>query len=98
MHLLIVEDDPRLGRALKRLLEDDRHLVERTAWGEEAVEVAESANGLDAVILDIGLPDISGIEVAQRMRRGGLPLPILMLTARDAIGDRVAGLDAGADD
>ena len=98
MHLLIVEDDPRLGKALKRLLEDDRHLVELTASGEEAVEVAESANGLDAVILDIGLPDISGIEVAQRMRRGGLPLPILMLTARDAIGDRVAGLDAGADD
>ena len=98
MHVLIVEDDRRLGKALTRLLEGDRHLVELTASGEEAVEIAESANWLDAVILDVGLADISGIEVTQRIRRGGRRLPILMLTARDAIDDRVAGLDAGADD
>jgi DNA-binding response OmpR family regulator len=98
VHVLIVEDDRRLGNGLVRLLEGDRHLVELTASGEEAIEIAESANGLDAVILDVGLPDISGIEVAQRIRRGGSRLPILMLTARDAIDDRVAGLDAGADD
>lgn len=98
MHLLVVEDDPRLGRLLKRLLEDDRHLVELTDSGEAAVETIEANRGLDAVILDLGLPDISGIEVAQRARRSGAQTPILVLTARDAIEDRVRGLDAGADD
>jgi two-component system response regulator MprA len=98
MHLLIVEDDPRLGRLLKRLLEDDLHLVELTDSGETAVETIDANRGLDAVILDLGLPDISGIEVAQRVRRGGVQTPILILTARDAVEDRVRGLDAGADD
>ncbi len=97
MHLLVVEDDPRLGRSLKRLLEGDRHLVELVTTGDEALEVAES-DGIELVILDIGLPDISGIEVARRLRDEGSKLPILMLTARDAIPDRVAGLNAGADD
>ncbi len=98
MHLLVVEDDPRLGRLLQRLLEDDRHLVELTDSGETAAETIEANRELDAVILDLGLPDISGIEVAQRVRRAGVRTPILILTARDAIEDRVAGLDAGADD
>ena len=98
MHLLVVEDDPRLGRLLQRLLEDDRHLVELTDSGETAAETIEANRQLDAVILDLGLPDISGIEVAQRVRRAGVRTPILILTARDAIEDRVAGLDAGADD
>ena len=97
MHLLVVEDDARLGRLLKRLLEGDRHLVELVPNGTEALEVSEMA-GLDAVILDIGLPDISGLEVARRLRDGGNQAPILMLTARDAVEDRVRGLDAGADD
>ena len=97
MHLLVVEDDQRLGRSLKRLLEGDRHLVELVTTGDEALEVAES-DGIELVILDIGLPDISGIEVARRLRDEGSKLPILMLTARDAIPDRVAGLNAGADD
>jgi DNA-binding response OmpR family regulator len=97
MHMLVVEDDQRLGRSLKRLLEGDRHLVELVATGGAALEVAES-NGIELVILDIGLPDISGIEVARRLRDDGSKLPILMLTARDAIPDRVAGLNAGADD
>ncbi len=97
MHLLVVEDDVRLGRLLKRLLEGDRHLVELAATGTQALEVSEMA-GLDAVILDIGLPDISGFEVASRMRADGNQAPILMLTARDAVEDRVRGLDAGADD
>lgn len=98
MHLLVVEDDPRLGRLLQRLLEDDRHLVELTDSGETAAETIEANRELDAVILDLGLPDISGIEVAQRVRRAGVRTPMLILTARDAIEDRVAGLDAGADD
>ena len=97
MHLLVVEDDQRLGRSLKRLLEGDRHLVELVTTGGDALEVAES-DGIELVILDIGLPDISGIEVAHRLRDDGSKLPILMLTARDAIPDRVAGLNAGADD
>jgi DNA-binding response OmpR family regulator len=98
MHLLIVEDDPKLGRMLRRLLEDDRHVVEVATDGRTGLDFALEADGLDAVILDIGLPDISGLEVARRIRAKGSSLPILMLTARDAISDRVVGLDAGADD
>ncbi len=98
MHLLLVEDDPRLGRVLRRLLEDDRHLVELSPDGSGALEIIESGVGLDAVILDVVLPDISGFEVARRIRAAGNDVPILMLTARDTVGDRVTGLDAGADD
>jgi DNA-binding response OmpR family regulator len=97
VHLLLVEDDVRLARALGRLLRDDRHVVDIAADGTTALELA-GVDGIDAVILDIGLPDISGIEVARRLRADGSGLGILMLTARDAVGDRVAGLDAGADD
>ena len=98
MHLLVVEDDERLRRALRRLLEADRHVVELAADGESAIEIAEATDGIDAVILDIGLPDISGLEVARRLRDEHEELAILMLTARDTVGDRVRGLDAGADD
>jgi DNA-binding response OmpR family regulator len=98
MHLLVVEDDPRLSRVLKRLLEEDRHVVEVANDGETGLEIAEDAAGLEAVILDIGLPDMSGLEVARRLRQKGSGLAILMLTARDTVGDRVSGLDSGADD
>jgi len=98
MHLLVVEDDPKLGRLLVRMLADERHLVELTASGEEALEMAHAGSGLDAMILDIGLPAIPGTEVARRLRTAGSQLPILMLTARDAVEDRVKGLDSGADD
>ena len=98
MHLLLVEDDARLARALARLLRDDRHVVDLAGDGASALDLVEAADGLDALILDVGLPDISGLEVARRVRSAGSSLAILMLTARDAIGDRVAGLDAGADD
>ena len=98
MHLLVVEDDPRLSRLLKRLLEDDRHVVELATDGESGLEIAEDAPGIECVILDIGLPDVSGLEVARRLRGRGSAVPILMLTARDTVGDRVTGLDAGADD
>jgi two-component system response regulator MprA len=97
MHLLLVEDDPRLGDLVARLLGGERHVVERAVTGGAALELAESA-GIDAIVLDIGLPDISGLEVARQLRARGSRVPILMLTARDAIADRVAGLDAGADD
>jgi two-component system OmpR family response regulator len=98
MHLLLVEDDARLGRLLARMLQEERHLVELTASGEEALEIAEANGGIDAMVLDIGLPDIPGTDVARRLRAKGSRLPILMLTARDAVEDRVRGLDAGADD
>lgn len=98
MHLLLVEDDPRLGRLLTRMLQEERHLVELTASGEEALEIAQASTGIDAIVLDIGLPDIPGTDVARRLRASGSRIPILMLTARDAVEDRVKGLDAGADD
>jgi DNA-binding response OmpR family regulator len=98
MHLLVIEDDPRLSRLLKRLLEDDRHVVELATDGQSGLEIAEDAPGIECVILDIGLPDISGLEVARRLRAQGSDTAILMLTARDTVGDRVTGLDAGADD
>ena len=98
MHLLLVEDDERLARVLRRLLEDDRHVVEVAHDGETGLELAESAAGIEAVILDVGLPDISGLEVARRIRKSGNDAAILMLTARDTVNDRVTGLDAGADD
>ena len=98
MHLLVVEDDTRLSRLLKRLLSQDRHVVETAMTAEEGLEVATSGLELDAVILDVGLPDRSGFDVARTLRRQGSTVPILMLTARDSINDRVEGLDAGADD
>jgi DNA-binding response OmpR family regulator len=98
MHLLLVEDDERLARALTRLLVDDRHVVEHAADGRTGLELVRAIDGLDAVILDIGLPDMSGLDVARRIRRDGLDVSILMLTARDTVNDRVTGLDAGADD
>src|SRR5215211_4268714 len=98
MHLLLVEDDERLSRVLRRLLEDDRHVVEVAKDGETAIDLAESTAGIEAIILDIGLPDISGLEVARIVRRSGKAVAILMLTARDTVNDRVTGLDAGADD
>ena len=98
MHLLVIEDDPRLARLLKRLLEDDRHVVELATDGTTGLGIAEDAPGIECVILDIGLPDIDGLEVARRLRAHGSDVTILMLTARDTVGDRVTGLDAGADD
>ena len=97
MHLLLVEDDPRLTRLLGRLLGQDRHTVETAGTAAEGLEIAMHAP-LDVVILDVGLPDYSGFEVARRLRASGNAVPILMLTARDAVSARVEGLDAGADD
>jgi two-component system, OmpR family, response regulator len=98
VHLLLVEDDPRLGRLLSRLFREDRHVVELAATGQDGLEVADGGTTLDAIVLDIGLPDVDGLEVARRLRATGSRTPIIMLTARDGLSDRVAGLDAGADD
>jgi len=98
LHLLIVEDDGRLSRLLKRLLTQDRHVVELAATAAAGLEMATSGLELDAIVLDVGLPDRSGFDVARQLRKDGCAVPILMLTARDAISARVEGLDAGADD
>jgi len=98
MHVLLVEDDHRLARVLRRLLEDDRHVVEVAHDGESGLEIAASPAGIEVIVLDIGLPDVNGLEVARRVRRSGSDVAILMLTARDTVTDRVTGLDAGADD
>jgi DNA-binding response OmpR family regulator len=98
MHLLVIEDDPRLVRLLRRLLEEDRHVVETATTGRDGIEIAEATNGIEVIILDVGLPDLSGLDVARTIRASGSEVAILMLTARDTVGDRVTGLDAGADD
>ncbi|HEY2915660.1 MAG TPA: response regulator transcription factor [Candidatus Limnocylindrales bacterium] len=98
MHVLLVEDDQRLARVLRRLLEDDRHVVEVAHDGRSGLEIATSPAGIEVIILDIGLPDMTGLEVARRVRQAGSDVAILMLTARDTVNDRVTGLDAGADD
>ena len=98
MHLLVIEDDPRLVRLLRRLLEEDRHVVETATTGQDGLDIIDATTGIEVVVLDLGLPDISGLEVSRRIRAGGSEVAILMLTARDTVGDRVTGLDAGADD
>jgi two-component system, OmpR family, copper resistance phosphate regulon response regulator CusR len=99
MRLLIVEDDAPLASGLQRILEAEGHAVDVTPRGEDAV-MAASHEKFDLVILDIGLPQMDGFEVLRRLRAGsgGGPMPVLVLTARDAVDDRVRGLDLGADD
>jgi two-component system, OmpR family, response regulator MprA len=97
MRVLVVDDDRAVRDALRRVLTLDGYDVQSADGGAEAIEaVAQSVP--DAVVLDIGMPGIDGIEVCERVRLLGNRVPILMLTARVEISDRVAGLDAGADD
>ncbi|TMM06547.1 MAG: response regulator transcription factor [Actinobacteria bacterium] len=97
MRLLVVEDDTGLRDVLRRALSLAGYEVRLSAEGAEALaEVARSVP--DAVVLDVGLPDIDGLEVCRMLRREGNRVPVLMLTARDAVSDRIDGLDAGADD
>jgi two-component system response regulator MprA len=95
--VLVVDDEPAVRRALERALRLDSYDVALAADGEEALD-ALATHPADAVILDIAMPRLDGLEVCRRMRQGGDKTPVLMLTARDAIDDRVTGLDAGADD
>jgi DNA-binding response OmpR family regulator len=97
MHILVVEDDQRLARLLKRVLTEERHTVDLAHSGQTGLELALSA-GYDLMILDLMLPDLDGVQVCRRARADGVATPVLMLTARGAVEDRVAGLDAGADD
>jgi two-component system response regulator MprA len=95
--VLVVDDDPAVSGALNRALRLERYEVSLAVDGPEALEEI-AVRPPDAVILDIGLPVMDGLEVCRRLRGAGNDTPVLMLTARDAIDDRVQGLDAGADD
>src|ERR671937_1952321 len=97
MYILFVEDDPRVARTVERGLVEAGHRVDLSSDGRAGQARAESA-AYDLIVLDVLLPGLDGLAVCRRLRRAGIDTPILMLTARDAIGDRVRGLDAGADD
>ena len=97
MKILVVDDDPSVSAALNRALRLEGYEVAVAGDGPIALEEI-AVRPPDAVVLDIGLPTLDGLEVCRRMRAAGDDTPVLMLTARDAINDRVQGLDAGADD
>jgi len=97
MYILVVEDDARVARLVARGLTEAGHRVDLAEDGDEGLARAESS-AYDLIVLDVMLPQLSGIEVAREVRRAKVKTPILMLTARDAVPDRVLGLDAGADD
>lgn len=97
MRVLLVEDDPRLGALLAKGLREQAYAVDVAVDGDRALYQA-AVNAYDAVILDILLPRRDGFEVARALRQRGNRVPILMLTARDAVSDKIAGLDAGGDD
>ena len=97
MRILVVDDEPALRSSLERALGLDRYEVELAGDGTEALDRLALAP-VDAVVLDVSMPGIDGLEVCRRLRAAGDRTPVLMLTARDAIDDRVEGLDAGADD
>jgi len=97
MRVLVVEDDRRLAASLRRSLIESRMAVDLAHDGEEGLAAA-SLTPYDVIVLDIMLPRLDGLEVTRRLREHGVETPILMLTARDGVDDRVGGLEAGADD
>ena len=97
MRVLIVDDDRSLREALRRTLTLGGYETVSAGTGQEALAQVADASP-DALVLDVGLPDLDGLEVCRRLRQDGNRVPVLMLTARDAIEDRIDGLDAGADD
>jgi two-component system OmpR family response regulator len=97
MRILVVEDEPTLARQLRTTLEAAGYAVDNAPDGEEGQYLGETES-YDAVLLDLGLPEVDGLTILDRWRRAGLKTPVLVLTARDSWSDKVAGLDAGADD
>ncbi|MBI5451236.1 MAG: response regulator transcription factor [Gammaproteobacteria bacterium] len=97
MRVLVVEDDPVLGQGLQSVLKQDGYAVDWVKDGESAILFMDSSE-YTLVILDLGLPKLNGLEVLRHFRTAGKETPVLILTARDAVADKIAGLDAGADD
>src|SRR5437588_13066375 len=97
MRVLLVEDDPRIARFVSQALREQAYAVDVTADGEDALYKA-AINDYDAIILDVMIPGRDGFEVCRELRAAGSNVPVIMLTARDTIEDRVEGLDTGADD
>jgi two-component system, OmpR family, response regulator len=97
MRILVVEDELKMASLLRRGLVEEGHAVDVARTGDDALALAPVAE-YDAIVLDLMLPGVDGVEVCRRLREIGVWAPVLMLTARDAVEDRVAGLDAGADD
>jgi two-component system OmpR family response regulator len=97
MRVLIVEDEPNLGRQLRSTLEGAGYAVDLATDGEDGHYLG-ATESYDAVILDLGLPEVDGLTVLDRWRKEARKMPVLVLTARDSWSDKVAGLDAGADD
>lgn len=97
MRLLIVEDDPRLARVLARGLQEEGYAVDAVETGEAAITQGVLVP-YDAIVLDVMLPGRDGLDVVRTLRGRDVHTPVLLLTARDAVGDRIAGLDSGADD
>lgn len=97
MRLLLVEDDSMIGESVRKALRQDGFIVDWVQDGQ-AAEVAAGSEAYDLLLLDLGLPKKSGLDVLKALRQSGNRIPILILTARDAVADRVKGLDAGADD
>src|SRR5580700_1116665 len=97
MRLLVVEDEPRMTEILRQALERAEFTVDAVGSCGDA-SAALSVTPYDAAVLDLGLPDGDGVALLQQVRQSGNQIPILVLTARDAVEDRVGGLDAGADD
>jgi DNA-binding response OmpR family regulator len=97
VYVLLVEDDARIARVVERALIEGGHRVDVVHDGTDGL-VQAGTGAYDLVVLDVMLPGLDGIQVARQLRRGKVRTPILMLTARDAVADRVIGLDAGADD
>src|SRR5689334_1549948 len=98
VRVLVVDDEPAVRSALERALRLEAYDVELAADGREALDRLADGSPPDAVLLDVAMPHVDGLEVCRRLREAGDRTPVLMLTARDAVDDRVAGLDAGADD
>jgi two-component system, OmpR family, response regulator len=97
MRVLVVEDETRMAGLLERALREEGHTVDVAADGPEGLWLA-TENAYGAIVLDVMLPGLDGFQLCRRLRESGRWAPVLMLTARDAVGDRVRGLDAGADD
>ena len=97
MRVLIVEDELKMASLVRRGLTEEGHAADVASTGDDALWMAE-AHPYDAIVLDVMLPGRNGFETCRELRRAGIWVPVLMLTARDAVDDRVAGLDAGADD